>query len=452
MLSKPVMYWFASGSREQADLAIYLDGNPIDRNIHVFLICVGLAVLLRRRLRWSTVFRQSHAVWLFYAFALLSVMWSDYPFVSLKRVIRELGNVVMILVVLTEPDELEAVRRVFVRCAVVLVPLSVLFIKYYPDLGRYYHPWTYEVQYAGVTTNKNSLGVLAMVSGLFLLWQLVESWKSRTLSQRIAAVGPEASVLLLCVWLLSIAHSATALACFTLASVVFVAGRRILAGLSVRWTVGLLTVAGLTGWLALGNADLRGLVAQSLGRDATLTTRTDIWAEALALRTNPLFGVGFASIWLTREGWALSQRLHIPHAHNGYLETYLNTGLIGVALLVAVLLLAVKQAARHLSARTSAGAVFVAVVLAGVVYNFTEVAFNNGNAVGLLLWLIAMCSPGLSLVRQDGLSTRLERKPKRLNRAWPEPGRRGATVSSFRPAARGDHSHTRKSVSGHHEM
>jgi O-antigen ligase len=446
MLSKPVMYWFDAGSGGEGDLGAYLDGSPGDRNIHIFLICVGLAVLLRRRINWSAVFREYRVVWLFYAYAALSVSWSYYPLVSLKRVIRELGSVLMLLIIITDSHGLEAVRRVFVRCAVVLLPLSVLFIKYYPDIGRYYHRWTYQVQYAGVTTNKNSLGALAMLGGLFLLWHLAESWKGQTFSQRVAAVGPEAGVLLLCLWLLRIADSATALGCFILGSVLFVVGRHLLAGRSVKWTAGLLTAVGLAGWLVLWSSDLRGWVAQSLGRDTTLTTRTDIWAAVLGLRTDPLFGVGFASVWLTPKGWALSQRLSIPHAHSGYLETYLNTGMVGVALLIAVLLLAVKQAARHLSARTSVGAFFAAVVLTGVVYNFTEAAFNNGHAVGLVLWLIALCSPELASVRQNGQLTPLERKPKWLNRAGPGPRKRGATVLSPRPTAHNAHSDTHRSV------
>ena len=368
MLSKPVTYWVASGSAEQIELGSYLDGSPIDRNIHIFLMCAALAVLLRRRIDWSTLFREHGVVWLFYAYAFLSVSWSDNPLVSLKRLIRDLGSVMMILIIITDSHGLEAVRRVFVRIAITLVPLSVLFIRYYPAIGRYYHRYTYKVQYCGVTGNKNTLGVLAMVAALFLVWHITESWKGRTLWQRLVAVAPEASVLLMCLWIFWIANSKTSLGCFLLGAVMFLVNRRWLAGCSVKWTVGWITATASMGWLALWISDLRGAVAESLGRDATLTTRTDIWAAVLDMGTNPLIGVGFASVWLTPRGWAVSQELHIPHAHNGYLETYLNGGLIGVALLVAVLLLAATQAARHLFANTSVGAFFVAFVLSGILY------------------------------------------------------------------------------------
>ena len=48
----------------------------------------------------------------------------------------------MALIVLTEPDPEEALTRLMKRCAYVVVPVSILFIKYYPQLGRAFDPWT----------------------------------------------------------------------------------------------------------------------------------------------------------------------------------------------------------------------------------------------------------------------------------------------------------------------
>jgi len=320
----------------------------------------------------------------------------------MKRLIKEVGDVVMILIILTEPYPLDAVRRVFVRCAVVLVPLSVLFIKYYPAIGRYYHRWTYQVAYSGVTTNKNSLGLLAMVGGLFLAWQLAEAGPPRSRWRRVVSSGPEAAVFVMCLWILNIANSATALIAFVVGIVVFILARTFFAGASVKATTWAVAAVVLVGLVMLSLSDLRGLFTEGVGRRSDLTERTDIWAAALALPTNAIIGAGFGSGWLTPAGVALSQqRGFLSHSHNGYLETYLNGGLVGLALLIGVLSLAVVQAARHLAARTSAGAFYVAFVLAGVVYNFTEVTFNRGNAVGLLLWLIALSSPTLPLARHD---------------------------------------------------
>ena len=42
----------------------------------------------------------------------------------------------MALIVLTEPDPEEALIRLMKRCAYVVVPVSILFIKYYPRFGK----------------------------------------------------------------------------------------------------------------------------------------------------------------------------------------------------------------------------------------------------------------------------------------------------------------------------
>jgi O-antigen ligase len=301
----------------------------------------------------------------------------------------------MILIILTEEDPVGAVRGVFVRCAYLLVLVSVLFIKWFPDLGRYLHPWTWATVYCGVTTNKNSLGDMAMVSGLVLLWSLVDFQGYPGKGRQWKDVWPDLFVLGMCLWLLHLAQSATSVSCFVVGAFIFFASR-------LQWAKDNL---GKLGWCCIGLIvffmalatlpDFRGAIAGALGRDATLTGRTDIWAAALKIPTNPLLGHGFASTWLTPEGRAMAEELKIPHAHNGYLETYLHSGLFGVLLLLAVLYSAGRTARSNLLTGTISGNFFMAFFVSGVVYNFTEVAFNDGNIIEFGLWLTAALGGGL---------------------------------------------------------
>ena len=79
---------------------------------------------------------------------------------------------------------------------------------------------------------------------------------------------------------------------------------------------------------------------QFLGKDETLTDRTGVWHDALQIQINPLLGAGFESFWLGDrlktmwDKWTFRPN----EAHNGYLETYLNLGLIGLFLLIALLI------------------------------------------------------------------------------------------------------------------
>ena len=73
-----------------------------------------------------------------------------------------------------------------------------------------------------------------------------------------------------------------------------------------------------------------------LGRDATLTGRTDLWKELLAQPLNPLLGPGYQSFWQTPAAAQLGEKFYfIPNqAHNGYLEVYIQTGMISLFLLL----------------------------------------------------------------------------------------------------------------------
>ncbi len=110
-----------------------LEGSPLDRAIMSGLIAFGLAVLAARRGRTLSVIGRNLPLLVFFLFCGVSLLWSDFPFVAFKRWTKVLGNVVMVLVVLTDPDRETAVKKFFTRTAFLLIPASVLLIKYYPE-------------------------------------------------------------------------------------------------------------------------------------------------------------------------------------------------------------------------------------------------------------------------------------------------------------------------------
>lgn len=80
---------------------VYMEGSPIDMPVFLFLIAASLVILFRRRLNWDEIFQNNYIVWAFYIFALISVLWSDYPFISFKRWLKTVGAMSMVLVILT---------------------------------------------------------------------------------------------------------------------------------------------------------------------------------------------------------------------------------------------------------------------------------------------------------------------------------------------------------------
>ncbi|GGG92960.1 hypothetical protein GCM10011586_04580 [Silvibacterium dinghuense] len=74
-----------------------------------------------------------------------------------------------------------------------------------------------------------------------------------------------------------------------------------------------------------------------LGRDTTLSGRTQIWAQVWPfVITHPLLGWGYAGFWKGLEGEAFrvvaAVRFIVYHAHNGFLEIGLELGAVGLAI------------------------------------------------------------------------------------------------------------------------
>ena len=96
-----------------------------------------------------------------------------------------------------------------------------------------------------------------------------------------------------------------------------------------------------------------GVFLEALGRDATLTGRTDIW-EALLVQIGerPWLGYGYGAYWSDERGpvfW-LRQATNwpVPTAHNAWLETAAAIGIPGAIVALIVLMQATGRAAMRL--------------------------------------------------------------------------------------------------------
>jgi exopolysaccharide production protein ExoQ len=153
------------------------EGSPVDAVSIFGLIGAGIVVLMRRRVSAAEYIRRNPVAALYLLYCLIACAWSDYPLVGLKRWVKLLGQPIMVLIILTEPDPIEAITRLFKRLAYFCLPVSILFIKYYPDWGRGFSFWTGQADNHGVATGKNGLGFICMILGVFYFWHLLRVWK-----------------------------------------------------------------------------------------------------------------------------------------------------------------------------------------------------------------------------------------------------------------------------------
>jgi len=384
--SRPFSSWFQGQQAQTAES--YLEGSPLDAMMFFGLILAGAAVLARRSVRFGSILSANRWLFLFFAYCAISVVWSDYPFVAFKRWFKDFGNVIMVLVLLTEERPTEAIKAAFIRCASVLVPLSFVFVRYMPELGRTYTGWNRnDLMYIGVATHKNTLGALLLISCVFLFWDVTTRPALHRKWAWLMDRGDAIVVILMSLWLLLIADSATSLLC------TFVAiGLYLLTGMPlVKRRLGRVEVYAIVGgtlWYSLDSTlGISEMIVGSLGRDMTLTSRTGAWDIVLASDINPLVGAGFKSFWAGERMVKLWIVLpHIVQAHNGYVETYLNGGIIGVTLLVVMLIAGFYKIKTHLVVGDDFSRIRLALWVIALVYNFSEAAFNQLS----LLWCVTL--------------------------------------------------------------
>ena len=357
---------------------VFLEGSPIDRSIFLILILAGVIILVRRKLNWSDLITKNAWIWLFFIFGAISILWSDYPFVSFKRWIKALGNVIMVLVILTEERPYEAIGVILRRLAFLLLPLSVLFIKYYPDLGRAYHMG--RPMFTGVALQKNGLGQICLLSGIYFSWNLLLTRREGIELGRRLHFSIYLITLPMIAWLLYKANSATSLACMVVAVGLFVVARQPAVNREPRRILALgIACIMLFGLLEL-TFDMSGAVISMLGRDPTLTTRVPMWKDLLAMAKNPIVGFGYESFWLGARRLFMDEHWGITtQAHNGYLEMYLNLGLIGLFFLLGWILSGLRKVASHLEIYYPGAMLRLCFIVVVVLYNWVEATFYGVN-------------------------------------------------------------------------
>src|SRR5882672_5443629 len=122
--SRPASAWLAVagvGDAPAATLDVALEGNSTDAAILSGLLAAGLIVLARRRKEARASLLRNPAVVVYFAYCLLSVVWSPFPDVAFKRYMRAVGDLVMVMVLLTDPHPVAAISRLFSRIGFVLL-------------------------------------------------------------------------------------------------------------------------------------------------------------------------------------------------------------------------------------------------------------------------------------------------------------------------------------------
>jgi O-antigen ligase len=424
----PLLWLLMSASRGRisperlGDLEVY-EGNPTMRLFFSILILLGVLVLFHRNVGLKTLVRRNPWVVVLFLLMGVSVLYSGYPWISLKRWIKTIGVLVMALVILSEREPIKAFEWLIRRFAYVAAPLSFFLIIFLPQYGIKY--WgTDRMMWVGISTHKNTLGLTMLICAAYFTWLLFFHGRAKRSGRDIIVFAISLFLLIAC-------GSMTSLfAYFAMLGTLMLSGF----GKNVRRHIGpVLAFAAVTALVAYalmevasGHAALTNNVVESFGRNTTFTGRmelwTAVWGEAIK---RPVFGHGFGGFWageFARKIWEVHDWKPID-SHNGYLDIFNELGLVGLIVTALMMLSTCARISRGFAESFTSARFFMALFVMVLVHNLNETSLLNLNHPYWFLFLFMAL-----LVPED------MRAPETEPVADSEPGRI-ATEAAYCPRA-----------------
>lgn len=316
----------------------------------------------------------------FLALAVLSTLWSDDPPVTFRRSIA-LCLTVMFGFYLAKrfslKEQLNLLSWVCGICIFFSFPFGLFNIGGVLQVipGAWH----------GIFGHKNVLGrVMALSVLVYLVLAKVEPerrWRNR--------LGILAALILL-----ALSRSATALVVAAMMFILFP-----LTGI-LRKSFGK-AVAGMTLVMAVGAVALfwafthLETFTDALGRGVSMSGRLELWilCVVMALR-KPWLGYGYSAFFLGTNGpsFRVWKALGFPagHAHNGFLQVWLQLGLVGVAFLILILVLYIIRATFLVRRTDHPESVWPLMILVFcLLYILTEVTIPAANGIFFILFTAA---------------------------------------------------------------
>lgn len=333
----------------------------------------------------------SRNLWIigFGLFCFVSAFWSPAFGISLRTAIQYLTHIVCALVAVRMISLDTLLRGALIGVSVVLV-YSMLFGTYLFDSidGTY--------SFVGAFSSKNQLGFYASL-GVFFCYAGLMVMRLRGYWLPVIGV-----VALLSAYSLMASQSATSVIttvgivglCMGMQAFMFFSPRHRRLFFSAGLIFG---IAAVVGAMQAGAADA---VLGIFGKDSSLTGRTYLWQQGIeAAGQNPIFGIGYQSFWVVgfpkaEELWGdfgIAGRSGF-HFHNTYIETWVETGVVGVVLLLTILLTSLTGHLRRLLTidRSPASLVMLGLITLLIIRSFVEIDVIFPYQIGsFLLYFIA---------------------------------------------------------------
>ena len=344
-----------------------------------FLYLVVLFLVRKRILEFARLLWDRKSLVILLAWAGLSVVWSIDRQVTVRHFVALLFTSFIGIYFGIRYDLRAQLRLISIALGIVVVSSAVACLAF-PQYGISSEDPFVEPAWQGVLSAKNNLATLLILATLISLIYLFRRFRPLPIVVGI--------ILLFC--LVVLAQSKTALVYFVLAIIAFPFVRAFQRNPERRRRI-----------IALGSLMLGGIATGTylnwetfvgyLGKDPGLTGRFVLWGLSFTwIRERPFLGHGYDAFWSDYYGPAADFRaasgwLVAPHAHNGFINLWLDLGLIGVLAFVLTFVLSYRRALNLAKTNDIFGIWPVVFLTFLFVYSLTEIGFMSRND---LYWIL----------------------------------------------------------------
>lgn len=284
----------------------------------------GLVLLFQRPGRALIGLLREPFLLLLFGVAAASIFWSVAPDVTSRRIIALAFTMLCGVALGARWRWSQLVAIVAVAFAVMAI-LSLVVGVVAPQVGRM--TTLFPGAWRGLWIEKNTLGELMAFASLTFAATALFQPRRALFWWSMTALG---------IVLLGLSQSKTALVALMLGAgglgFTLLARRGGAVSVAASWLA--VTVAVGLGAAVVIQPDL---FLSLLGKDATLTGRTKIWAAIWRLiQARPVLGYGYGAVWSDQTGWGPVQWIikqagfRPEHAHDTWLEQWLGLGLVGL--------------------------------------------------------------------------------------------------------------------------
>jgi len=316
---------------------------------------------------------------IFLVISFFSVIWSQYPGLTLKRD-GSLGVPILLALVVACRHRTSDTIVTIGRFVLILSILSAIVAILFPSVGQMTNREIFSETgntvsmgeglsgaWRGITAHKNTLGYIVSVGFGIYFWRFCFEQKRRALH------------LLICLFLCAVAYkarSATSILAIVLYAVLLIVmlARRLPTRL--RSLPESLMFFGAIASLAMLPIALK-IVTTMMGKDLSLTGRVPLWGKAIEFIADaPFLGYGYGAFWV--HGSPQVQAIYDmfqwepPNAHNAYLELALEVGIPGAVVGTLILLSVIVRSYRLARSGGPSWTAFIAMF--SIVFAFTNMA------------------------------------------------------------------------------